>query len=104
MFQQRVRILALMVMLSVLPVGLLQAWASLEVGTWYARSAEFMQTDLMNTLRWLRVIGDTIFALGALGLGWFVLGLLTGHSFDRMAEVREGESEVHAVPEGARGD
>jgi hypothetical protein len=47
---------------------------------WYARSAEFMQTDIMNTLRWMRVIGDTIFAAGALGLGWFVVGLLTGHS------------------------
>ena len=33
-----------------------------------------MQTDLMNTLRWLRVIGDTVFA-AALGLGWFVAGL-----------------------------
>jgi nitric oxide reductase subunit B len=93
--------LALMVLLSVLPVGLLQAWASLEYGTWYARSAEFMQTDIMNTLRWLRVIGDTIFAIGALALGWFVLGLLTGHSFDRRAEVREGESEVHALTEKA---
>jgi nitric oxide reductase subunit B len=96
--------LALMVLLSVLPVGLLQAWASLEVGTWYARSAEFMQTDIMNTLRWLRVVGDTIFALGALGLGWFVLGLLTGHSFDRRAEVREGESDVHVLSESAMGD
>jgi nitric oxide reductase subunit B len=96
--------LALMVLLSLLPVGLLQAWASLEFGTWYARSAEFMQTDVMNTLRWLRVIGDTIFAAGALGLGWFVLGLLTGHSFDPHGEVREGESDVHPVPEKAMGD
>jgi nitric oxide reductase subunit B len=96
--------LGLMVLLSVLPVGLLQAWASLEYGMWYARSAEFMQTDLMNTLRWLRVIGDSIFAAGALTLGWFVLGLLTGHSFDRRAEVRQGESEVHPVPEAAGGD
>jgi nitric oxide reductase subunit B len=86
-----------MVLISVLPVGLLQAWAALEYGTWYARSAEFMQTDLMNTLRWLRVIGDTIFALGALGLGWFVVGLLTGHSFDPHGEVREGEADVHLV-------
>jgi hypothetical protein len=31
--------LALMVLLSVLPVGLLQAWASLEYGMWYARPA-----------------------------------------------------------------
>lgn len=96
--------LALMVLLSMLPVGLLQAWASLEFGTWYARSAEFLQTDLMGTLRWMRVVGDTIFAIGALILGWFVLGLLTGHSLDRHAEVLEGESSVHTVPQGAAGD
>jgi nitric oxide reductase subunit B len=69
-----------MVLLSLLPVGLLQTWASVEHGFWYARSAEFLQTDLMNLLRWLRVIGDTIFAAGALALGWFVLGLKTGWS------------------------
>jgi nitric oxide reductase subunit B len=50
---------------------------------WYARSAEFMQTPLMDTLRWLRVIGDTIFAAGAVALGWFVLGLKTGWSLER---------------------
>lgn len=75
--------LALMVLLSLLPVGLMQAWASVNTGMWYARSAEFMQTELMETLRWMRVIGDTIFAMGIIGLGWFVLGLKTGHSIDR---------------------
>jgi nitric oxide reductase subunit B len=84
--------LAAMVMLSLLPIGLLQAWASVEYGTWYARSSEFMQTPMLNTLRWLRMIGDSIF--GALVLGWFVLGLVTGHSFDHTATVEEGES-VH---------
>ena len=69
-----------MVTLSLLPVGLLQTWASVEHGLWYARSAEFLQTDLMHTLRWLRVIGDTIFAAGVVALGWFVLGLKTGWS------------------------
>jgi nitric oxide reductase subunit B len=72
--------LALMVLLSLLPVGLLQTWVSVEHGYWYARSAEFLQTDLMHTLRWLRVIGDTLFAIGTLALGWFVLGLKTGWS------------------------
>lgn len=67
--------LALMVLLSLLPVGLMQTWASVEHGMWYARSAEFMQSDLMNLLRWLRIIGDTIFAIGALALGWFVVTL-----------------------------
>ena len=72
--------LALMVLLSDLPRGILQAWASVNDGMWMARSAEFMQTGLMDTLRWLRVIGDTIFAIGVLALAWFVLGLKTGWS------------------------
>ena len=73
--------LVFMVLLSLLPVGLLQAWASIEHGTWYARSAEFMQSGAMNTLRWMRVPGDVLFALGAALFGWFILGLLTGHSY-----------------------
>ncbi len=72
--------LALMVLLSLLPVGLLQTWASVEYGTWYARSAEFMQTPIMHALRWMRVVGDTIFAAGMVALGWFVVGLKAGWS------------------------
>jgi nitric oxide reductase subunit B len=72
--------LFLMAVLSLLPLGLLQTMASVQHGLWYARSAEFMQTPTLDLIRWLRVIGDTIFALGALGLGWFVVGLKTGHS------------------------
>ncbi|WP_440591877.1 nitric-oxide reductase large subunit [Schlesneria sp.] len=77
--------LAAMCLLSLLPVGLMQTWASVEHGYWYSRSAEFMQTELMQWLRWLRVPGDTVFFLGALALVWFVAGLKTGHSF-RKAE------------------
>ena len=80
-----------MVLISTLPIGLMQAWASVEYGTWYARSAEFLQTPLISHLRWMRMFGDTLFAVGALVLGWFVLGLVTGHSFDRTAAVDEGE-------------
>jgi nitric oxide reductase subunit B len=39
-----------------------------------------MQQDWLQTVRWLRVIGDTVFAAGTLALGWFVLGLKTGWS------------------------
>lgn len=70
-----------MCVLSLLPVGLLQTKASVETGYWYARSSEFMQTDLMQTLRWMRVPGDTIFFLGAVALVVFIAGLKTGHSF-----------------------
>jgi nitric oxide reductase subunit B len=70
-----------MVVISLLPVGLMQTWASVEHGYWYARSPEFLQSGLINQLRWLRVIGDTIFAIGCLVLVWFVVGLSTGHSY-----------------------
>jgi len=92
--------LSFMVILSMLPVGLLQAWASIERGTWYARSAEFLQTPVMQTLRWMRVPGDILFALGAALMGWFVLGLLTGHSFSKDAPVREAGGKGIAVPAG----
>jgi nitric oxide reductase subunit B len=94
--------LALMVLLSLLPLGLLQAWASVEVGTWWARSAEFMQQPLMNVIRWLRVPGDTIFAIGAVILGWFVLGLRTGWSLEKHGAVAPGSTQVRGTPgEGA---
>lgn len=72
-----------MCILSLLPVGLMQTWASVEHGYWYARSGEFLQTPLMQNLRWMRVPGDTLFFLGALALVIFVAGLKTGHSFRR---------------------
>lgn len=94
--------LALMVLISVLPVGLLQAWASIEHGMWYARSPEFLQTPTMDTLRWLRVIGDTLFAAGALGFGWFVLGLRTGWSIAAVETDLPGRADLagtqHTVP------
>lgn len=92
--------LALMVLLSLLPVGLLQTWASVEHGLWYARSAEFLQTDLMNLLRWLRVIGDTLFAAGIVALGWFVLGLKTGWSLTD--EPDPSPAHYEPAPQGAR--
>ncbi len=83
--------LALMVLLSILPVGLLQTWATVEQGMWYARSAQFMQTPTMDLLRWLRVIGDTIFAIGIVVFGWFILGLKTGWSLRGERERALGE-------------
>jgi len=69
-----------MILLSLLPVGLLQTWASVEQGYWYARSAEFLNTPVVRTLRWMRVPGDTLFALGAIALVLFVFGLRVGYS------------------------
>jgi len=67
--------LALMALLTLLPLGLLQLNVALGNGYWYARSAEFMSQPLVATLVWMRVPGDTIFAIGALLLAWFVVRL-----------------------------
>jgi nitric oxide reductase subunit B len=64
--------LLLMCVGSLLPVGLAQTWASVEHGYWFARSSEFLQSPLMQKLRWMRVPGDTVFAVGALILVAFV--------------------------------
>ncbi|MCU7495440.1 MAG: nitric-oxide reductase large subunit [Ignavibacteria bacterium] len=88
--------LALMVLISMLPLGLIQTWASVEHGMWYARSADFTKIPILDTLRWLRVIGDTIFALGILALGYFVMGLKTGWSI-----TKEVDAVGKEFPEGA---
>lgn len=67
--------LALMALLTLLPMGVLQLNAALQNGYWYARSAEFMGQPLIHLLVWMRVPGDSIFAVGALLLAWFVFRL-----------------------------
>lgn len=57
--------LILMILTSLLPIGIYQAAASIKEGLWYARSEEFMQQDFLQTLRWIRMIGDTVFIVGA---------------------------------------
>ncbi|GAB2764701.1 nitric-oxide reductase large subunit [Salinimicrobium soli] len=87
--------LLLMVLLSVLPIGLLQTVASVNEGMWYARSAEFMQQPGMDTLRWLRVIGDTVFAVGLVAFVWFVFSL----DSKRKKAVEERVTEEEQIPE-----
>lgn len=67
--------LAMMVMLSLFPVGVLQAQASIAEGLWYARSAEFLQQPLIHFLVWMRVPGDIVFSLGALVLALFMANM-----------------------------
>jgi nitric oxide reductase subunit B len=89
--------LFLMCVGSLLPVGLLQTWASVDHGYWYARSSEFLHTPLMQRLRWMRVPGDTIFALGEFTMVWFVLTI-------KRQKRSQIEMEPLAVPQAAMGD
>ena len=67
--------LSLMALLTLLPLGVLQLNGVLEHGYAYARSAEFMNQPIVHLLIWLRVPGDTIFAIGSLLMTWFVARL-----------------------------
>lgn len=67
--------LALMVFGSLLPQGIVQAVVSFDQSYWHARSPELMQSPLMETLVWLRVPGDVLFAAGAVMLLIFLLRL-----------------------------
>jgi nitric oxide reductase subunit B len=68
--------LAMMVFMSLLPAGIVQAIAALDVGLWYARSPEIIHSTLMETLVWLRVPGDVVFSIGGLTLGAYALRLI----------------------------
>jgi nitric oxide reductase subunit B len=50
----------------------------------------------MQTLRWMRVPGDVLFAAGAALFAWFILGLLTGHSYDD-AKSTGGDALLHGT-------
>jgi nitric oxide reductase subunit B len=67
--------LSLMAVLTLLPLGILQLKAVLEHGYWFARSAEFMDRPLIHMLVWMRVPGDTLFAVGAVLISVFVASL-----------------------------
>jgi nitric oxide reductase subunit B len=87
--------LGLMIGLSLLPIGLMQTVASVDHGLWYARSAEFLQQPLLENLRWLRIVGDTVFMVGVGAFTWFMLGLKTGWSYAEPAH--GGETETTAA-------
>jgi hypothetical protein len=58
--------LAIMILSSLFPGGVLQLYDVLQKGYWHARSAAFGHSMLMHTLEWARLPGDLIFiAVGA---------------------------------------
>ncbi len=68
--------LALMISTSLLPIGVIQFVASASEGLWWARSEEFMQQPILQTLRWVRTFGDVVFIVGAVSMALqVVIGL-----------------------------
>lgn len=64
--------LAMMTFLSLLPQGVIQTYVSIDQGYVFARSAEFMQSTIMQALVWARVPGDLVFSAGVIAFVWFV--------------------------------
>lgn len=92
--------LVLMLFTSVLPVGVIQFMASASEGLWYARSEAFMQTPLLETLRWIRTIGDVVFIVGALAVTWQVVkGVLFPDALDSVTTKSEEKSWSPAYAE-----
>ncbi len=65
--------LALMVLMTLLPVGIYQTVVALKYGYWFARSPEFYNIPIVKTLLLLRIIPDTIVIVGAILLLYFLL-------------------------------
>ena len=64
--------LAMMALLTLLPLGVVQLLTAIKEGYWYARSEQFMQQPLVELLVWMRVPGDIVFSIGAVALSIFV--------------------------------
>src|SRR5262249_40784386 len=61
--------LAMMLLLSLFPGGVLQVWDVTQNGYWHARSLDYTSGSLARTLEWLRLPGDLVFiAFGAVPL------------------------------------
>lgn len=65
--------LILMVVLSLLPVGIIQAYTSITDGYSYARDAELLYSPTVQTLKWMRMIGDIVFSGGIFYFCWFTI-------------------------------
>lgn len=71
--------LAMMVLFSLFPGGIMQVHDVIENGYWHARSLAYTATPLARTLEWLRLPGDLVFMFAgafplALALTWGYLG------------------------------
>jgi nitric oxide reductase subunit B len=64
--------LVMMTFLSLLPQGLWQTYASVKHYYAFARSAEFVHSNIMEGLVWARVPGDVIFSIGVFAFALFV--------------------------------
>lgn len=92
--------LAMMVVFSLFPAGLMQVLDVIQNGYWHARGLQYTATPLARTLEWLRLPGDLVFIFaGALPLA---LALAMGY-LTLWKRVRGTRQDVHPRTSAARG-
>ncbi len=65
--------LVAMVLFSLLPIGIIQAYTSITKGYSFARDSELLYSPVVQTLKWMRMIGDIIFSVGIFYFCWFTI-------------------------------
>jgi len=75
--------LAMMTLLSLLPQGLWQTYNVIEHYYAFARSAEFMHSNIMEGLVWARVPGDVVFSVGVGAFALFAWKAFMGRKHEQ---------------------
>jgi nitric oxide reductase subunit B len=78
-----------MIVITLLPVGMIQMQRSFTTGFWAARSLEFYQQGLVHKLLWLRILPDSVFIL--FGVLPIVGAVIYAYLNQRPANVEDGE-------------
>jgi nitric oxide reductase subunit B len=85
--------LAGMIVVTLLPIGIMQLKEAFQHGYWASRSPEFLQQDIVQNLLTLRAIPDTVFLIGVITLMVF-----TVKSLFHLRKPTHGENEPLPVP------
>ncbi|MHB1006273.1 MAG: nitric-oxide reductase large subunit [Chloroflexota bacterium] len=90
-----------MLIITIIPVGVMQLGESYLNGFWSARSLAFYQLPVVNTLLWLRMIPDTVFIV----VGVLPLAFAMARGLFRLRQVTVLEEEIEEVkqPTGVSG-
>jgi nitric oxide reductase subunit B len=56
-----------------LPIGIIQAYTSITEGYSFARESDLLYSPTIQTLKWMRMIGDILFSIGIYYFCWFTI-------------------------------
>jgi nitric oxide reductase subunit B len=83
--------LAWMCFATLLPLGILQLYESVDKGYFEARELKFLTNDTNSVLEWLRLPGDMIFIVGGAGSALYIAYLAIRHSVKRAPRDDSGD-------------